>query len=351
MSDKLIYTCITPEQSDSIRVFSFVAKAEDIKRFARIDRISRNESGELVGFQRPQIAGHIREIKDYLNTPDSILPNPIVIAFLCGVELERLNPSMGRISIDVSDGPTGYIVDGQQRFIALSGLSSNRTFEVFVSGFLCGSLTELQKQFILINNTRPLPKALIYELLPKVNGLPDRMSSRSTAAKLTEFLNYRENSSIRGLIYQQTNPYGVIRDTAIQKLIMNSLADGALRPMFGEPDFMERAFRLLSNYFKAVQFVFASDWNGHTPKTSRLLHGAGIVSMGYVMESLYSAYRSDEVDDFEKGLRLLEGKTAWTEGVWEFGPDDRRKWDSIQYVPKDTRQLAQYLVSTVKKSQ
>lgn len=348
MSKKLVYTCISPEQSEVVRVFSFAAKVEDIQKFAKIDRVSRSNSGELIGFQRPQIANHIREIKDYLNTPGSILPNPIVIAFISGVEMERRESGLVKISIDISDGPKGYIVDGQQRFMALSNLNQDRKFEVFVSGFLCGSMNELQKQFILINNTKPLPKALIYELLPLVNGLPDRMSSRSTAAQLTESLNYREDSSLRGLIYQQTNPYGVIRDTAIQKVIMNSLSDGALRPMFREHDFNERAFRLLSNFFKAVQAAFPDDWKGHNPKTSRLVHGAGIVSMGYVMETLHSAYRSDEVGDFERGLRLLEGKTAWTKGIWDFGPDDQRKWDSIQYVPRDTRQLAQYLVSAVK---
>jgi DGQHR domain-containing protein len=350
MTDKLIYSCILPEQSHTMQVFSFAAKVGDIQKFAKIDRVSRGESGELIGFQRPQIANHIREIKGYLDSPGSILPNPIVVAFISGVEMERLDTGLARISIDISDGPKGYIVDGQQRFIALSNLNNNRTFEVFVSGFLCGSMNELQKQFILINNTRPLPKALIYELLPKVNGLPDRMSSRSTAAQLTELLNYREDSSLRSLIYQQTNPYGVIRDTAIQKVIMNSLSDGALRPMFREQDFLDRAFRLLSNFFRAVQRVFADEWKGHTPKTSRLVHGAGIVSMGYVMETLHSAFQSDEVVSFEKGLQALRGKTAWTKGVWPFSPDDQRKWDSIQYVPKDTRQLAQYLSSTVRKS-
>ena len=57
-----------------------------------------------------------------------------------------------------------------------------RDFEVLVSGFLCDTEEELQKQFILINNTRPLPKALVYELLPQVGDLPPRMSSRSQAA-------------------------------------------------------------------------------------------------------------------------------------------------------------------------
>jgi hypothetical protein len=171
---------------------------------------------------------------------------------------------------------------------------------------------------------------------------------KATAAALTEDLNYREDSSLRGLIYQQTNPYGVIRDTAIQKVIMNSLSDGALRLMYREGDFKEQSFQLLSSFFQAVQNVFADEWHGHTPKTSRLVHGAGIVSMGYVMETLRSICHAQEIDEFESGLQSLKGKTAWTNGVWNFGPDDQRKWHSIQNVPRDIRQLAQYLVSTIK---
>ena len=105
---------------------------------------------------------------------------------------------------------------------------------MLVSGFLCETEEELQKQFILVNNTRPLPKALVYELLPKVGDLPPRMSSRSQAALVTEALNYRKGSSLKGLIKQQTNPKGVIRDTVLQRVIMNSLSDGALRLYAGE---------------------------------------------------------------------------------------------------------------------
>src|SRR3546814_4729646 len=82
---------------------------------------------------------------------------------------------------------------------------------------------------ILINNTKPLPKGLIYELLPKVGGLPFRYESRAEAARLIETLNYKKGSSLRGMINGQTNPRGIIKDTILQRLLMNSLSDGALR--------------------------------------------------------------------------------------------------------------------------
>jgi len=252
-----------------------------------------------------------------------------------------------RLVIDVSDGPPGWIVDGQQRYTALSELHG-REFEVLVSGFLCKTEEELQRQFILINNTRPLPKALVYELLPQVADLPPRMSNRSQAALLTEALNYRAGSALKGLIKQQTNPKGVIRDTVLQRVIMNSLSDGALRLYAGDDALLlDKGVGLISEYWHAVQAVFAADWDGKTPKNSRLIHGTGIVALGYVMDYLNAITGAETRDEFVRGVRLLKGKTAWSDGEWEFG-SERRRWNGLQNVPADVRQLSLYLLQVIK---
>ena len=315
---------------------------------ASIERVSRGREGTLSGFQRQQIASHISEIRDYLSGADAVLPNAIVVAFVDGVKVTDRDAQVVELSVDVSEGPVGSIVDGQQRISALAGLQ-RRDFEVFVSALICDDYEELRKQFVLINNTRPLPKALIYELLPSVDGLPARLSSRSFAATLTERLNFDPASSLRGQILQHTNPEGVVRDTAIQKVIMNSMADGALREMGVDASNSDPAFRLISEFFAAVQEVFRSEWYGHTPRTSRLVHGAGIVAMGYVMEALYTRVGACRTNEFSEGLRSLVGRTAWTQGTWVFGPDDRRTWNSLQNVPRDIMQLAHYLVSVIKR--
>ena len=62
----LTFSAIRADQSPMHTVVSFAAKASDLQRFALIDRVGRDANGLLSGFQRPQIASHIREIKDYL---------------------------------------------------------------------------------------------------------------------------------------------------------------------------------------------------------------------------------------------------------------------------------------------
>jgi hypothetical protein len=61
------FPAIRAKQRETHTVLSFAAKASDLKNFAVIERVARDVDGALSGFQRPQIAGHIREIRDYLD--------------------------------------------------------------------------------------------------------------------------------------------------------------------------------------------------------------------------------------------------------------------------------------------
>jgi DGQHR domain-containing protein len=344
----LVYTGVRAEQSKTHTVVTFAATAEDVLRFSAIERIGRDADGSLSGFQRPQIACHIREIKDYLEKPDAILPNPIVVAFTKGLVIKESNEAVCRIEIDISQGQLGLVVDGQQRLTALSQVAG-KEFKVFVSAIMCQDEAELRRQFVLINNTRPLPKSLIYELLPGVDSLPARLESRSTAAELTEKLNYASISSIKGQIHQHTNPGGVISDTAIQKVIMNSLNDGIMRDMILGEKGRERCLKLISEFYRGVQLVFPESWWGHTPKSSRLVHGAGIGALGYVMEVLATLDGARSCHEFAKGLGCLADRAAWTNGHWDFGGGDIRHWKAIQNVNRDIVTLAQYLVGIVRR--
>lgn len=360
MNNQLIYNAILPKQSSQHTVLSLCARASDILRFAHIDRISRNADGTLKGFQRPQVASHIREIQNYLSSPDAVLPNSIVVAFTldAGVVVENLGNNLARVTIPTPEIPLGFVVDGQQRLTALSGLT-DKEFDVFVSILICEGLEDLRKQFILINNTRALPKALIYELLPSVEGLPERLGGRTNAARMVDRLNYDEESSLHGQIKQHTNPGGLLQDTVIQKIVMDSLLGGALRGFITsskatfsekldiETDAFDKGFRLISNFYQAVQEVFDTEWINHKPRTSRLVHGVGLVSTSFIMEYLHAVDGAFEKDDFIPSLRLLEPVTSWTTGTWSFDGEEL-KWNSLQYLPKHYRGLGNHLLRTIK---
>lgn len=343
----MTFSAIRAQQSAEHVALTFAARADEILRFASITRIARDGEGRVSGFQRPQVAGHIREIKDYLEKPTAVLPNPIVVAFTGGVKVEGDDDGACRVMIDVSMGPPGLVVDGQQRLTALQHLPA-KDFQVFVSALLCRDEAELRRQFVLINNTRPLPKSLIYELLPTVAELPERLGGRSGAAALTARLNFDRASPLCGLIRQHTNPAGYIADTAVQKVIMTSLNDGIMRQLARQQDGETACFKLMCDFFEAVKKTFPEAWWDHKPSTSRLIHGAGIQAMGYVMEDLAILDGARTWDAFVRGMECLRGLTAWTEGHWDFGNGDVRHWKAVQNVSRDVQTLAHYLSGIVR---
>ena len=340
-------------QSPSSKVVSFVANAKQIKKIARISRVGRNQDRELFGFQRSQIGNHINEIHDYLEGDDAVLPNAIILAFTTGINfIANHGENSGRVEINVEEQPAGLIVDGQQRFSALSMLEG-KEFQVFVSAILCQDETELQKQFILINNTKPLPKELIYELLPTVDNLPPRLSNRSFASNITQALNFYEGGVFEGLIKIHTNPDGVFTATALHKVIMNSKSNGALREIY-RSEGEKGCIKLVNNFYSAARQIFEDDWykkddNGrvislHTPRTSRLIHSAGITSLGYIMDAAFTLNGAETQGAFLDTLAILKPYTAWSSGKWSFEPT-KKQWSEVQNTSRDISQLRDYLYS------
>lgn len=343
------YTGLRASQAVAHDVFVYAADPHDVLKYSEVDRVGRSDDGQLKGFQRHQISSHIKEIRDYLARHDALLPNAVILAFVDGVSLTDVGGGVVNVEIDATKGKPGFVVDGQQRLTALAGLEKPG-FQVFVSCLVCKDYNELRQQFVLINNTRPLPKTLIYELLPTVDGLPERFTTRKFAARIVDRLNYCPDSSLRGEIRQHTNPNGMLSDTAMQKIVMNSASDGAIRAFIQEEDRENLAYNFVNEYFAAVKAVFGPEWHGMAPRVSRLRHGAGLISMGFVMDLLYSNEGATLQPEFEWGLELLKPYTAWTSGQWKLAEFDERPWNGVQNTPTDIDLLTRYLVRSLKKA-
>lgn len=224
-----------------------------------------------------------------------------------------------------------------------------------VTAFITDSAEEQRKQFILVNSTKPLPKGLIHELLPTTSGhLPRTLLRKRFPALLLETLNYDENSPFRLRIKTATNPDGVIKDNSVLRMIENSLTEGSLYrfrdPDTGEGD-VDGMIDLLTNFWEAVADVFSGAWGVDepaSPRRSRLVHGCGIVSMGFVMDAITDRFYEKAIPtmgDFKSDLRRLAPSCRWTNGTWDFGPGQVRKWNELQNTSKDIRLLTNYLLT------
>jgi DGQHR domain-containing protein len=249
---------------------------------------------------------------------------------------------------EAAENRPGFIVDGQQRLAAIRDAQVEE-FAICVSAFITDDVRHQTEQFILVNSTKPLPKGLIYELLPGTEAaLPALLMRRRLPAALLTRLNRDEKSPLYNRIQTATNPEGIIKDNSILKMIENSLSDGVLyriRQGAGEGD-LEPMLGVLFSFWAAVKTVFPDDWE-LPPKKSRLLHGAGVVSLGFLMDTISNRLRSKgfpTAEKFAKDLRPLRDICRWSEGFWEFGPGQQRKWNEIQNTSKDIQTLSNYLI-------
>jgi DGQHR domain-containing protein len=347
-------------------LYSFAVDGKRLPEFATISRIKRDAEGGLFGYQRPEVLSHIAEIRRYVESQDPMIPNALVVAFDQRVRFEPFEDSQfdtdysraGTLVIPVdksvpdADKP-GWIVDGQQRAAAIRG-AAVKSFPICVIGFIAGDDAEQREQFILVNSTKPLPKGLIYELLPNTQAvLPALLQRRRFPAKLLTRLNQDEDSPLRTVIETATNPIGdpprgSIKDNSILKMLENSLSDGLLyrfRDGDGQGD-AETMLIVLKRFWSAVAGVFDDGW-GLPPRRSRLTHGAGVISLGFVMDAIGDRFRGNElptIDEFAQNLEPLRPVCRWTEGYWEFGMGVTKKWNEIQNTPKDIQLLANYLL-------
>jgi DGQHR domain-containing protein len=351
------------EQSPGRFMYSFAVDGKDLPKFTTVSRIHRDlDDGALAGYQRPEVLSHVSAIRAYVESASPLIPNPIVIAFDTRVTFEPVERdpamppyvTMGSLLIpvdpDVADeDKPGWIVDGQQRSAAVRDAQVD-AFPLGVSAFITSSESEQRSQFILVNSTKPLPKGLIYELLPTTEGvLPDALARKKFPSLLLERLNLDEESPFSQRIQTPTNPAGIVKDNSILRMLENSLTDGALYhyrdPATGTGD-VEAMVKVLFSFWKAVEIVFPSAWK-LPPTKSRLTHGVGIASVGFLMDAIVETYIGEgfevTVEYCIEELEPLRDHCHWTGGEWVFSDGSQRRWNDLQNTPRDIRLLTEHL--------
>jgi DGQHR domain-containing protein len=360
---ELVVRALHTTQGEGLDVYAFFIKGGDIVRVADISRIERDAADELKGFQRPEIRQHVKGIVDYLNQGDVLFPNAIILALAPDVKFAASRGSKPAGDTRVSESGTltlpiyaegqrvAWIVDGQQRSIALSQ-AQHKDLAVPVIGFVSDRLSVQREQFILVNKAKPLPTRLINELLPETATfvLPRDLVARKVPAELVSTLNQDPASPFFRLVKRASDrgaSEAVVTDTALLSLIKSSLSNplGALAPFKsvgreGGGD-VAGMYRILTTYWSAVKAVFPDAW-GKDPKQSRLMHSAGLMAMGLLMDAIYARLPpNSEVAAVQRELEKVAPSCRWTKGTWEtLG----LAWNELQNTPPHVKKLQDTLV-------
>lgn len=352
--------CLRLEQTPARVLYSFAVDGKMVPQFASVTRIHRDGDERVRGYQRPEVISHIAEIRNYIESERPMIPNAVVLAFDSRVRFEADSHAKAQgttpgtliipllKSISEGDKP-GFVVDGQQRLAAVREAQVN-SFPLFVTAFITDDLGEQTEQFILVNSTKPLPKGLIYELLPMTEApLPKLLHRRRYPAQLSDRLNLDRDSPFHKLVKTPTSPNGFVNHNSVLRMVEQSLTDGALyrlKRSSAKETSADVMLALLKNYWSAVREVFPDAW-GISPKRSRLMHGAGIVAMGLLMDTIADRFREERPpnpDVFREQLLPLQAVCRWTDGTWYFGPGQQRKWSEIQNTSKDVQLLADHIL-------
>lgn len=354
-------------QNPECPLYLFSLSAAEVRQVADVSRIGRDKSGDLVGYQRPAVKRHIRNIVAYLDGPDVLFPNSLIIAFSSQVQFRpnltlestaTQNPTSrtGHLTIPLpgdDQARPGWIVDGQQRSIALSE-TNRRDFPVPITAFVTDDVSVQRDQFLRINSVKPLPNGLITELLPTIETkLPAKLEARRVPSILCDRLARDIESPFYNLIRRASTPkeerkQKVVTDTALVRVVQDSLTSpsGCLFPyqnlVTGGAD-VESIWWILKTWWTAVRNTFPEAW-GRPPRESRLMHSVGIRAMGQLMDRVMPGIPVGDTNALayvEDELRPLRPVCRWKEGRWT--ALDGIAWNELQCVTRHIRALSQYL--------
>lgn len=354
------------EQNLDHPLYLFTLTGDELLKIADISRISRDDDGKLIGYQRAGVRKHVQDIVDYLNEDSILFPNSVILALSSQVKfINSRGPATGdgyakagilKIPIPINGATKpAWIVDGQQRALALSKCEKRKNFPIPVNAFVADNVDLQRDQFFRVNSSKPLPHGLITELLPEVSStLPANLSAKKMPSAICDWLNQEKTSPFHQLIRRastskEDKSSTIVNDNAIITAIKESLSQtsGCLFPFrniaTGETDF-DSIIAVLVTYWGAVRDVFPDAW-GLPPTKSRLMHGAGIRAMGRLMDRIMPTIDPNE-DNADKivirELNRIEPMCRWTKGRWE--DMDGMKWNDVQNFPRHINMLSNVLI-------
>jgi hypothetical protein len=146
-------------------------------------------------------------------------------------------------------------------------------------------------------------------------------------------------------------------------MLDHSILDGVLYnfrdPGTGDGD-VKSMCTVVNRFFGAVRELFPEEWE-KKPRQSRLVHGVGIVSMGFLMDEIAGSGRRESIptqDRFREEVALIAPHCHWSSGQWKLPDIDRRKknvsnetrykyvtWNDLQNTSRDLGLLTSHILN------
>lgn len=249
--------------------------------YERFD-VSRRIEDKILGYQRSFSKSRIKEIKNYINQEQGVIPNSILV----NLDKDKYSYSEDNQLLTLNQTESlGLIIDGQHR--VKGSYEANPDFALMVVATLNLSITQQARLFVTINKTQKgVPASLYLDLLPLLEGDIDNfdqegISAERRATEIATRLNEDEDSPLYQLIRRTGDAgFGISLNEFVNQ--MKEYVD----PQKGKLANLgfEQQYKVFEIYFRSLKAVFLEQWED---QKSYMLK---TVAFGGLMQSFYEIF-------------------------------------------------------------
>lgn len=302
--NKIRVNAVRVEQNER-KFYLFKIKAEDLLNIAYFNP---REIDREAGIQRPFREWRSKEVAEYIDEENSVLPNNIIIS----LNSKFVSFNNGTLEIQPKKD-IAFVIDGQHRLRAFKH-TLKKNFELPVSSFIDLSLAEIAEIFVKINYyQKPVSKSLVYDLL----GIsPEIFPEYYEAHEVTKVLNETVSSPWFGLIKMLGIGKGIITQaTFISALESNKILNEVLKEFNKEEKII-----ILSNYFQAIKQLFPGQWGNRSYFISKSVSFNALVRIfPKVFAAIVEERNSFKVEDIKQFMANIKNVPFHAEEITSLG--------------------------------
>lgn len=249
--------------------------------YERFD-VSQRVDDKKLGYQRSFSKTRIKEIKNYINQEQGIIPNSILVNIDEGKFDYQENDNL---LILEDTNSLGLIIDGQHR---VNGCyDANPDFPLMVIATLGLSVKDQAKLFVIINKTQKgVPTSLYLDLMNLLEGeIEDFDGEGVTAERRAREIAIRLNETDESPLYELIRTTGEAGFGISLNEFVTQIRD-YVEPKTGKLASLgfEQQYKVFEIYFRSVKAVFLEEWND--PKSYILK----TVGFGGLMAAFYEVF-------------------------------------------------------------
>jgi DGQHR domain-containing protein len=287
---------------NEIKMLLFITTAQMI--YERFD-VSRRISDKVQGYQRSFSKSRIKEIKNYVNQEQGIIPNSVLV----NIDEGKFDYTENENLLTLDDGETlGLIIDGQHRIKGC--YEANPNFPLIVVATLGLSVKEQARLFIKINQTQKgVPASLYLDLLNLLeadieNFDAEGVTAERRATEIATRLNETDESPLYELI-RRTGDAGM--GISLSEFV--NQAKDYVEPKTGKLANLgfEQQYKVFEIYFRSVKAVFLEEWDDPTSYILKTVGFGGLMKAFYeIFNLVMQKYQMFNTENTIKILQLIQ---------------------------------------------